>query len=169
MLFGGETLQDFGFALLVGVASGAYSSIFIAAPVLTHWKEREPVYVRRTAAALRSYGGVVPPYADGSTFGEPSSEVRGAGRPSRPTASSASGRRAGATAASGPGTALARARPWRRRPSWTRRSRSSRRRAAVDEAPASGSLPRAGAAAAEPQATAAETASDAGRGADDGG
>ena len=34
MLFGGETLKDFGFALLVGVASGAYSSIFIATPVL---------------------------------------------------------------------------------------------------------------------------------------
>ena len=47
MFFGGETLQDFAFALLVGVASGAYSSIFIAAPVLTLWKEREPVYVRR--------------------------------------------------------------------------------------------------------------------------
>ncbi|HSO98091.1 MAG TPA: protein translocase subunit SecD, partial [Solirubrobacteraceae bacterium] len=43
MLFGGQTLKDFGFALLVGVASGAYSSIFIASPVLTHWKEREPV------------------------------------------------------------------------------------------------------------------------------
>ena len=42
MLFGGETLQDFAFALLVGMASGAYSSIFIAAPVLTEWKEREP-------------------------------------------------------------------------------------------------------------------------------
>ena len=29
---------------MVGIASGAYSSIFIASPVLTHWKEREPVY-----------------------------------------------------------------------------------------------------------------------------
>src|SRR5207244_1741720 len=42
LLFGGETLKDFAFALLVGVISGAYSSIFIASPVLTHWKEREP-------------------------------------------------------------------------------------------------------------------------------
>ena len=41
MLFGGETLRDFAFALLVGVASGAYSSIFIATPVLVEWKERE--------------------------------------------------------------------------------------------------------------------------------
>jgi SecD/SecF fusion protein len=45
--FGGPTLQDFAFALLVGVASGAYSSIFIAAPLLAWWKEREPEYHRR--------------------------------------------------------------------------------------------------------------------------
>ena len=49
LLFGGETLKDFAFALLVGVASGAYSSIFIASPVLTHWKEREPAYRSRRA------------------------------------------------------------------------------------------------------------------------
>ena len=40
--FGGATLKDFAFALLVGVTSGAYSSIFIAAPLLNLWKEREP-------------------------------------------------------------------------------------------------------------------------------
>src|SRR5258708_26191279 len=45
--FGGSTLKDFAFALLVGVTSGAYSSIFIAAPLLTWWKEREPEYARR--------------------------------------------------------------------------------------------------------------------------
>jgi SecD/SecF fusion protein len=66
MLFGGETLKDFGFALLVGIASGAYSSIFIATPVLTHWKEREPVYRRRTQAALQAHGGTIPAYADGA-------------------------------------------------------------------------------------------------------
>ena len=46
-IFGGATLKDFAFALLVGIASGAYSSIFIAAPLLTMWKEREPEYARR--------------------------------------------------------------------------------------------------------------------------
>jgi hypothetical protein len=46
-LFGGETLKDFAFALLVGIGSGAYSSIFIAAPLLTVLKEREPEYARR--------------------------------------------------------------------------------------------------------------------------
>ena len=45
--FGGATLKDFAFALLVGIGSGAYSSIFIAAPLLTIWKEREPEYSRR--------------------------------------------------------------------------------------------------------------------------
>jgi SecD/SecF fusion protein len=46
-IFGGATLKDFAFALLVGIGSGAYSSIFIAAPLLTIWKEREPEYARR--------------------------------------------------------------------------------------------------------------------------
>ncbi len=47
LLFGGATLKDFAFALLIGIASGAYSSIFIAAPLLTIWKEREPEFHRR--------------------------------------------------------------------------------------------------------------------------
>jgi SecD/SecF fusion protein len=51
-LFGGETLKDFAFALMVGIASGAYSSIFIAAPLLTIWKEREPDYIRRKDVPL---------------------------------------------------------------------------------------------------------------------
>jgi SecD/SecF fusion protein len=46
-VLGGATLKDFAFALIVGVISGAYSSIFIAAPLLTMWKEREPEYARR--------------------------------------------------------------------------------------------------------------------------
>jgi SecD/SecF fusion protein len=47
LIFGGATLKDFAFALLVGITSGAYSSIFIAAPLLTIWKEREPEFARR--------------------------------------------------------------------------------------------------------------------------
>jgi SecD/SecF fusion protein len=46
-VLGGATLKDFAFALMVGVTSGAYSSIFFAAPLLTIWKEREPDYARR--------------------------------------------------------------------------------------------------------------------------
>lgn len=44
MFFGGETLKDFGFAMLVGLVSGVYSSIFIASPVLAMLKETEPRY-----------------------------------------------------------------------------------------------------------------------------
>ena len=62
LLFGGETLQDFAFALLIGVASGTYSSIFIATPVLTHWKEREPGFRARHARILETLGEV-PAYA----------------------------------------------------------------------------------------------------------
>ena len=50
-ILGGATLQDFAFALIVGVTSGAYSSIFIAAPLLSMWKEREPEYARRKELA----------------------------------------------------------------------------------------------------------------------
>jgi SecD/SecF fusion protein len=46
LLFGGATLKTFALALLVGITSGAYSSIFVAAPLLTMWKEREPEYRR---------------------------------------------------------------------------------------------------------------------------
>jgi SecD/SecF fusion protein len=46
-LFGGDTLKEFAFALIVGIGSGAYSSIFIGAPLLALFKEREPEYARR--------------------------------------------------------------------------------------------------------------------------
>ena len=64
LLFGGETMHDFAFALLVGTISGTYSSVFIAGPVLTHWKEREPVYQARETRIRAELGGV-PAYAGG--------------------------------------------------------------------------------------------------------
>ena len=64
LIFGGATLQDFAFAMLVGIASGTYSSIFIASPVLTAWKEREPGFVRRRLRIQEVEGGQVPAYAD---------------------------------------------------------------------------------------------------------
>jgi SecD/SecF fusion protein len=57
LLFGGATLKDFAFALMVGIASGAYSSIFIAAPLLTIWKEREPEFARRREVPLDGIEG----------------------------------------------------------------------------------------------------------------
>lgn len=41
ILFGGVTLQEFASILLVGLLSGTYSSIFIAAPILVLWENRE--------------------------------------------------------------------------------------------------------------------------------
>jgi preprotein translocase SecF subunit len=65
LLFGGETLKDFAFAMFIGTAIGVYSSIFLAAPILAVFKrreqrfrqleqklsERERVVARRAAAA----------------------------------------------------------------------------------------------------------------------
>jgi SecD/SecF fusion protein len=63
LIFGGATLQDFAFAMLVGIASGTYSSIFIASPVLTAWKEREPSFERRRTR-IAEVEGRVPAFAD---------------------------------------------------------------------------------------------------------
>jgi len=41
---GAKPLQEFGLALFIGLASGAYSSIFIASPLLAMMKEREGRY-----------------------------------------------------------------------------------------------------------------------------
>jgi SecD/SecF fusion protein len=63
LVFGGATLKDFAFALLVGIASGTYSSIFIASPVLTAWKERESGFARRRHR-IADVEGAVPAFAD---------------------------------------------------------------------------------------------------------
>jgi SecD/SecF fusion protein len=71
LLFGGGgVLGDFAFALLIGVASGAYSSIFIASPVLTHWKEREQVYRARRHRLIEDQGFVAA-YAEAAADVEP--------------------------------------------------------------------------------------------------
>jgi preprotein translocase subunit SecF len=58
LLFGGDTLKDFAFAMLVGVLTGAYSSIFVASPLLSVLKEREPRYQQiKQRTAAREAGG----------------------------------------------------------------------------------------------------------------
>ncbi len=64
LIFGTSTLQDFAFAMMIGIASGTYSSIFIASPVLTAWKEREPGFVRRRQRIAEVENGLVPAFAD---------------------------------------------------------------------------------------------------------
>jgi SecD/SecF fusion protein len=63
LIFGGATLQDFAFAMMVGIFSGTYSSIFIASPVLNAWKEREPGFTRRRERIVGSDGSV-PAFVD---------------------------------------------------------------------------------------------------------
>lgn len=64
LLFGGDTLKDFALAMLVGTLSGAYSSVFIASPVLTEWVERLPAFKARRRRLMAQYGGTLPPYPD---------------------------------------------------------------------------------------------------------
>ncbi|MGP0029417.1 MAG: protein translocase subunit SecF [Acidimicrobiales bacterium] len=62
-IFGATTLQDYGLALFVGLVSGAYSSIFIAAPVLCMLKERESrwIAIARRNAKRSDRGGALSP------------------------------------------------------------------------------------------------------------
>jgi preprotein translocase subunit SecF len=54
-ILGAVTLEYFGLALLIGLTSGAYSSIFIASPLLAMMKEHEPRY-RQIRDRLESRG-----------------------------------------------------------------------------------------------------------------
>jgi len=62
LIFGGEVLQAFAIAILVGVFSGTYSSLFIASPVLALWKELEPTFQRRRRQQIETQG-YVPAFA----------------------------------------------------------------------------------------------------------
>jgi preprotein translocase subunit SecF len=89
-LLGAETLKDLALALFVGVAAGAYSSIFIATPLVAAWKEKEPRYaqLRARVARLAAQGG-----ADRERPQRP-------GRPERPArAGGGQARNAGGSAA----------------------------------------------------------------------
>ncbi len=63
-ILGATTLQYFGWALLIGLTSGAYSSIFVASPIVAMLKEREPRWRRiRERLALRNEHLVLSPAA----------------------------------------------------------------------------------------------------------
>lgn len=51
--FGGDTLKDFAFALIVGILAGGISSIAIAGPLAALWKERDPETKRKATKAQR--------------------------------------------------------------------------------------------------------------------
>ena len=130
LLFGGETLKDFAFALLVGVLSGAYSSIFIATPVLVEWKERELTYMRRRRLMIQEYGGHIPAFAG-----------RRAGRAGAGGGSRGSGD-AGAAAAAAAGVTTAAAAPAQEEaPEPTSRAGRRQRREAAARQSAAGRPP----------------------------
>jgi preprotein translocase subunit SecF len=52
-ILGASTLRDFALALFVGIAAGTYSSIFVAAPLLSAWKEKEPEWIERAERVER--------------------------------------------------------------------------------------------------------------------
>jgi preprotein translocase subunit SecF len=72
---GGTTLQNFAFALLVGITSGAYSSIFVASPLL--------VLIHRWAANDRSSEGSASSSAPSPKEEIPSAEPEKAARKRR--------------------------------------------------------------------------------------
>ena len=73
LLLGAKTLQEFGLALLVGLTSGAYSSLFVAAPIVSWLKEREPKFAYTGEAPVAMAAAV-----DGGAPGRPAR--RGASR-----------------------------------------------------------------------------------------
>ncbi len=40
-IYGGEIIHDFAFTMLVGVSTGTFSSVYIAAPILIFWKAKK--------------------------------------------------------------------------------------------------------------------------------
>jgi preprotein translocase subunit SecF len=81
-VLGAIALKDFGLALLVGLISGAYSSIFVASPILAVLKEREPRYTmirqKVMSRGAAGGGGLLTPAAAAAQAGG-----RGATRPGR--------------------------------------------------------------------------------------
>lgn len=94
-LLGAVALRDFSLALFVGLLTGAYSSIFVASPVLAWLKEREPKYrAMRERAALElqrapamagvsTGAGAAAPAADAT---EPATGTRSVPAPTPPPA-----------------------------------------------------------------------------------
>jgi len=51
-LFGGRTLEDFAFVLLVGAITGTYSTTYVAAAIVVDWVQYAETRVRRTKKAV---------------------------------------------------------------------------------------------------------------------
>jgi preprotein translocase subunit SecF len=75
-LLGAGTLKDLSLALFIGLATGAYSSIFIATPLLAAMREREPA-MKALAKRINARGGSTVVATVGSSVTEASNEKRG--------------------------------------------------------------------------------------------
>jgi preprotein translocase subunit SecF len=53
-LFGGEVLHGFAFAMIVGIVTGTYSSMFVAAAIVTFWRRTKPSKLSTAAPAAAS-------------------------------------------------------------------------------------------------------------------
>ena len=111
-VLGATALKDFGLALLVGLLTGAYSSIFVASPILAMLKEREPRYTNirqkvlakgaaaapltpAAAAAMTGGGGRARPggrATEGNGAGEEDTVLVPAGEGARPASAKPSNR-----------------------------------------------------------------------------
>jgi preprotein translocase subunit SecF len=122
-LFGALALRDFALALFVGLLTGAYSSIFVATPLLAWWKEREPRY-----QALRERSAQQLARAE-ATGEAPAGEPEPAEEPEPEPATAAAGVPAAAPAPT-PSARPSTPRPTDRAPASTRapRPRQQRRR-----------------------------------------
>ena len=98
---GASTLQSYGLALFVGLLSGAYSSIFIASPVLCMMKEREPRWIDiANRLAKRGDSGAFYSAVDAATLNTQIS-VAAAGQTGRGTGGASAAARSGPTKRSG--------------------------------------------------------------------
>ena len=83
-VLGAATLREFALALFIGVAAGTYSSIFVATPLLTLWKEKEPEWQRMQRRAARRAGGETVVVSVGADAPEMALESRDTGAVPRP-------------------------------------------------------------------------------------
>jgi len=120
-VLGATTLQYFGLALLVGLTTGAYSSIFIASPLVAMLKEREPRY-RQLRERLLARGGERLLLSALDVARSPSAEVSARGAPGDQGERAGGLTRPNSPRASSPG-----ARPQLRRPASRNRPRGGRR------------------------------------------
>jgi preprotein translocase subunit SecF len=132
-LFGAVTIKDFSLALFIGLMTGAYSSIFVATPILAILKEHEPRYAAlRQKLAGRAATVAAPAYATAAAGGGGGGAGGGARRGSTTMVGGPDRSDDGEPASDKPAAAGARQAPRpavpTRRPSGAPRPRQKRRR-----------------------------------------